>query len=149
MLKNQKIRRLLAYCDLAVIIIYILFALFKGNIPFYTDWINIGNNINLFFESNLDSFWVKFIYFSAYSTFVLYFSFIFSIWGYFRNVKWIKWLALCQLPLRLITQTETIPFFLTINQLIFSALPLWWNIGIICLLFGILELLKVVYLFKQ
>jgi len=132
--------------DTATILAYIVFSLHQHKIPFFTDWYGISSTLQAFYPENNEH--VTLLYFIGYSSFILYFSFIFSIWGYFAQKLWVKWVVLFQFPFRLLSQTSTIPFFLNLYQFIFYGLPVMWFSGVFYLLFGVIEVAKIVYLLK-
>lgn len=140
-LKPKPVRAfvLFGFLDSLTLTSYLFFAISKGRIPFYSDWITV--------KSAIEQWEMSFVYIFPIAQTLVYLSLFFSIYYFWSLNSKVKWWVLGQTPLRILGLTPTIPFLLTGLARSMSHTPT--TLVVIYLIVATLEIAKTVYLFRR
>lgn len=136
-----------ALSDLIVFFTYLVVSFRDLKIPFYSDFIILLHNAELHGVNVFGNKWIMVII--GMTEHIMYLSLLLSTYLYLKHNLKVKWLVLLQTPLRVITLLSTLPFFAYQLRNLFLPIDSIGEIITFFVMLALLEIIKIIYLFKQ
>lgn len=134
-----------ACLDFVTLAIYIIVNFIRHKVPFYSELVAF-----LEMQQPLGDNYIKIFFFLLMSTFFWLSLFVSMFWFWRQNTK-VKWLAMVQIPFRLMCNAPSIPLIIAFISFLLEAVNVFSPLLLSTILIGLfllMEIAKVVCLFK-